>query len=94
VLLASLVVFAGALVEAVRWYGFDTSLILAGDSVPLRAVGENIRNFTWGLILHPFWWPPFGLIGAIAGPSLRRPPRRARGPRDPVPRLDGHLTAH
>jgi hypothetical protein len=60
----SLVIFAVALLEAVRWYQLETSLILAADGIPLEAVGENLRNFTWGLILLPVWWLPFGIIGA------------------------------
>ena len=64
VLLASLLTFAGARPEAVRWYALDTSLLLTSDAVPLSAVGENLRNFTWSLLLLPFWWLPFGIIGA------------------------------
>jgi hypothetical protein len=64
VLFGSLAIFAVALLESVRWYQLQTSLILAGDGIPLEAVGENLRNFTWGLILLPAWWLPFGLIGA------------------------------
>ena len=62
VLLASLLTYAVALTEAVRWYAMDASLILASDAVPLDAVGENLRNFTWSLLL-PFWWLPFGIVG-------------------------------
>ena len=68
VLLASLLTFAVALPEAVRWYDLDTSLILASDAVPLNAVGEYLRNFTWSLLLLPFWWLPFGLIGVALFP--------------------------
>ena len=40
-LLASLVTYAVAVSEAVRWYALDTSLILASDAVPLeRGRGE------------------------------------------------------
>lgn len=67
-LLASPVTYAVAVSEAVRWYALDTSLILASDAVPLDAVGENLRNFTWALLLLPFWWLPFGIIGAY-GPA-------------------------
>lgn len=66
-LLTSLACYAVALLEAVSWYRSDTSLILAGDGIPIDAVGENLRNFTWGLILYPFWWLPFGVIGATVG---------------------------
>lgn len=45
VLLTSLAFYAVAMVEAVRWYRLDASLILAGDGVPVDAVGENLRNF-------------------------------------------------
>ncbi len=41
-LLASLVTYALAVSEAVRWYALDNSLILASDAVPLDAVGENL----------------------------------------------------
>ena len=60
-LLASLVTYAVAVSEALRWYALDTSLILASDAVPLSAVGENLRNFTWALLLLPYWWLPFGV---------------------------------
>lgn len=54
----------------------DTSLILAGDAVPLDAVGENLRNFVWALVLVPFWWLPFGVLGAAGGGyAARRLPR-------------------
>lgn len=66
-LLASPAIFAVALLEAARWYQLESSLILAGDRIPLAAVGESIRNFTWGLILLPIWWLPFGVIGAAIG---------------------------
>lgn len=66
-LLASLVIFAVALMESMRWYQAETSLIYAADGIPLEAVGENIRNFAWGLILLPLWWLPFGVFGAAAG---------------------------
>lgn len=66
-LLGSLAVFAVAVPESVAWYRHDTSLILAGDAVPLDAVGENLRNFVWQLVLVPFWWLPFGVLGAAAG---------------------------
>ena len=68
--LTSLLLFAVAIVEAVQWYRFDTRLILAGDGVPLSAVGENLRNFLCGMILLPVWWLPYGVIGAAAGGSL------------------------
>jgi len=64
VMLGSLLTYVVALAEAVRWYALDTSLILASDAVPLSAVGENLRNLTWSLLLLPFWWLPFGIIGA------------------------------
>jgi hypothetical protein len=70
-LLSSLVFFAIAVAEAVRWYQADASLILAGDAVPLEAVGENIRNFSGFLILFPFFWTPFGVIGAAIGRAAR-----------------------
>ena len=70
VLLASLLTYAVALPEAVRWYALDASLILASDAVPLNAVGENLRNFTWSLLLLPFWWLPFGILGARCVRSL------------------------
>jgi hypothetical protein len=75
-LLASPVIFAIAVSEAVHWYQLHTSLILAGDSVPLHAVGENLRNFTWGLLLFPLWWLPFGVLGAAVGAAGWRWPRR------------------
>lgn len=71
--LASLAFYAVAILEAVSWYRFDASLIIMGDGVPLDAVGENLRNFAWGLILFPFWWLPFGVLGA-ALMGLRRSP--------------------
>ena len=71
-MLASLLTYAVALPEAVRWYALDTSLILASDAVPLSAVGENLRNFTWSLLLLPFWWLPFGIIGARCSLLARR----------------------
>lgn len=66
--------YAIALMESVRWYENDTSLIYASDTVPIEAVGENIRNFMWGLILLPVWWIPFGIFGAAIGSArwLRR----------------------
>jgi hypothetical protein len=70
-LLASLAVFAFGIPEAIRWYRFETSLIFAGDGVPIEAVGENLRGFAWGLVLLPFWWLPFGVIGAAIGRRLR-----------------------
>jgi hypothetical protein len=66
-----------ALPEAVRWYAHDASLLLASDAVPLNAVGENLRNFTWSLWLLPFWWLPFGLIGG--GLLAKRPSPGGRG---------------
>ena len=74
-LLASLVTYAVAVSEALRWYALDTSLILASDAVPLDAVGENLRNFTWALLLLPYWWLPFGIIGAsLAARASRSKP--------------------
>jgi len=84
VLLASLLTYAVALSEAVRWYARHASLILAGDAVPLSAVGENLRNFTWSLLLLPFWWLPFGILGGLAarlnpgGPGRRSAPSAPR----------------
>ncbi|HEX7277917.1 MAG TPA: hypothetical protein VF244_11125, partial [Acidimicrobiales bacterium] len=66
-LLASLAFAAIAMAEAGRWYQAGSSLILAGDSVPLDAVGENIRNFTLLLVLLPYFWMPFGVLGAAIG---------------------------
>jgi hypothetical protein len=71
-LLAVLALFAVAVTESVGWYEQDTSLILAGDGIPLVAVGENLRNFVWSLLLLPFWWVPFGVLGAAAGTRVRR----------------------
>ena len=71
-LLGSLAMFAVAVPESVTWYRELSGLILAGDGIPLRAVGENLRNFTWLLILLPLWWLPFGLLGASLGRTLRR----------------------
>lgn len=68
--LTSLAFFAVAMLEAVRWYHVDSSLILAADGIPLVAVGENLRNFSWGLILFPTWWLPFGLLGAALGQRI------------------------
>jgi hypothetical protein len=83
-LLGSLAVFAAGLVEAVRWYRFNSSLIFMGDSVPLHAAGENLGDFIGLLVLLPVWWLPFGLIGAaLGGASWWR--RRGREPHDPVP---------
>jgi len=76
-LLASLAFCAIAMAEAVRWYQADTSLILAGDGVPLDAVGENIRNFTYFLVLLPLFWLPFGVFGAALGRAGRA--RLSRG---------------
>lgn len=66
--------YAIAVMQSAFWYRLDSSLIYAGDAVPIEAVGENIRNFTWGLILFPIWWLPFGMIGAAIGSAqwLRR----------------------
>jgi hypothetical protein len=75
-LLASLAFFAIAVAEAVLWYRAGASLILAGDSVPLDAIGENIRNFTW--FLFPCFWTPFGVIGAALGCAGRARLSRAR----------------
>jgi hypothetical protein len=66
-LLASLAFYAIAVSEAVLWYQDDQSLILAGDAVRPAFIGENIRNFTWLLILFPYFWMPFGVIGAAIG---------------------------
>jgi hypothetical protein len=66
-LLAALAFFAIAVSESVLWYQDDESLILAGDAVKPEFIGENIRNFTWFLILFPFFWAPFGVIGAAVG---------------------------
>lgn len=68
--LTSLMFFAVALLEAVRWFHVDSSLILAADGIPLAAVGENLRNFGWGLVLFPFWWLPFGFLGAALGQRI------------------------
>lgn len=70
-LLASLAFCAIALAEAVRWYRADSSLIFAGDGVPLDAVGENILNFTLLLVLLPLFWLPFGVLGAAVGHAGR-----------------------
>ena len=79
-LLASFAIYAVALMESIRWFQAETSLIYAGDGIPLQAVGENIRNFAWGLILHPLWWLPFGVFGAAAGRArwLQRRVRSAK----------------
>jgi hypothetical protein len=70
-LLASLAFYAIAVSEAVLWYQDDSSLILAGDAVGPEFIGENIRNFTWFLILFPYFWMPFGVIGAAIGRAGR-----------------------
>ena len=70
-LLTSLALYAIAVSEAVLWYRDDESLILAGDAVKPEFIGENIRNFTWFLILFPFLWMPFGVIGAAIGRAGR-----------------------
>ncbi|MBM7785617.1 hypothetical protein [Tenggerimyces flavus] len=78
--LTSLAFFAVALLEAINWYHVGSSLILAADGIPLVAVGENLRNFSWGLILFPSWWLPFGLLGAALGHRIGTLVRRhARG---------------
>ncbi len=83
-LLASLAVFAIGLPEAIRWYRFEMSLIFAGDGIPIEAVGENLRGFAWGLVLLPFWWLPFGIIGAAIGRrSSDLPPIRQLLPEHP-----------
>ena len=71
-LLGVLALFAVGVTESVGWYEYDTSLILAGDGIPLAAVGENLRNLVWSLLLLPFWWVPFGVLGAAAGASVGR----------------------
>lgn len=71
-LLTGLACYAVAVSEANRWYRFDASLILAGDAVPVEAVGENLRNLIWVLLLFPFWWLPFGVIGAAIGSARAR----------------------
>lgn len=73
-LLGSLAVYAVGLLEALVWYRFDSSLIFAGDGVPVDAVGENLRGFAWGLVLLPFLWLPFGVIGAAVGCRSRGAP--------------------
>lgn len=70
-LLTSLAFFAIAVAEAVSWYRAGSSLILAGDAIPLDAVGESIRNFTFFLVLLPVFWMPFGVIGAAIGRAGR-----------------------
>jgi hypothetical protein len=87
-LLSSLAVYAVGLAEAIRWYQLKSSLIFAGDGVPLWAAGENLRGFAWGLVLLPFWWLPFGVIGAAIG-GARGPRRWVRRTRDLAPRPNG-----
>lgn len=76
--LAAIAFFAVAVVEAPRWYRLRSSLILAGDAVPLAAVGETIRNFALLLVLLPVFWIPFGVFGAALGRAGRDRLSRAR----------------
>jgi hypothetical protein len=70
--LTSLGFFAVAMAEAVRWYRSGAGLILDGETIPFdAAIGVNIRNFTGFLILLPFFWTPFGVIGAAIGRAAR-----------------------
>lgn len=71
VLLASVAVFAVAVSESVLWYQDDSSLILAGDGVPITAVGENIGDFTFLMVMLPYLWTPFGVISAAIGAAGR-----------------------
>ena len=80
VLLGSLAVFAVGLLEALQWYRIDSSLIFNG-AVVFGAAGDNLRSFAWGLVLLPFWWLPFGVIGEAIG-SARWSHWRARDTRD------------
>jgi len=66
-LLAALSFYAIAMSEAVLWYQDDNSLILAGDAVRPESIGENILYFSWSLVLLPYIWIPFGVIGAAIG---------------------------
>jgi hypothetical protein len=77
-LVASLCFFAIAVAESVRWYESGSSLIFAGDAVPPDAVGENIRNFTWFLLVFPLFWTPFGVMGAAIGRAVGARRSRAR----------------
>ena len=60
------------------WYQDDHSLILVGDAVRPEFIGENIRKFTWFLILFPYLWLPFGVIGAAIGRAGRARLSRAQ----------------
>jgi hypothetical protein len=71
-LLTSVAFFAIAVTEAVHWYQAGAGLILDGEAIPRdAAVGMNIRNFTGFLVLLPFFWTPFGVIGAAIGRAGR-----------------------
>jgi hypothetical protein len=71
-LLASPAIYAIAVLESITWFEVNHALIYAADGIPIDAVGENIRNFAWGLILFPFWWLPFGIFGSTLGSRVLR----------------------
>jgi hypothetical protein len=87
-LLTSPAVFAVALVEAVRWYRVEAATILMYDNIPVDAVGESLRTFTWGLLLFPLWWLPFGVLGAAVTAWVGRLRRS-----DSKPPVDGQFAA-
>jgi hypothetical protein len=75
-LLTSLAIFAVAVPEAARSFQLEQTLIYFGDRIPPDAAGESLRLATWGLLLFPFWWLPFGLMGAgLAAWAARRTAR-------------------
>jgi len=74
-LLGTLVVFVIGLPEAQHWYRIGARLIFDGERG--YAIGRNLDGFIWGLVVLPFWWLPFGVIGAAVGNAWQRRPDAA-----------------
>lgn len=86
---AGLLLFAVWLVEAVRWYRIDGSLLLDGDG---GSIGVNLSDAVfWVLVFIPVWALPFGVLGAALG-SARWRRRRAQEIHDSGPQPDANTT--
>jgi hypothetical protein len=69
VALGALLVAAVGTVEASHWHQHGR-LIFDGDRISPPGGGPDA--FTWGLLLLPLWWLPFGVLGAALGRRLHR----------------------
>lgn len=68
--LATLLVFAIQVPEAVRWYQMDGRLLVDAD--PASSLGTTLSDAIFLLFALPIWVMPFGVIGAALGDAFQQ----------------------